>query len=116
MNPLANCYLSWVSYFVFYSVTSPLISILHAALDLTLHLATLADPIYVLVGSVIFVCGWAAQMAFWTEGDLPDSLEIGTSYNRYQDDLKRDARNDFVGVSSELGGMKVTAGYITFFL
>jgi len=93
-----------------------LLSILHAALDLTLHLATIANPIYALVGSFIFVCGWAVQMVFWTQGDIPASLDIGTTYLRYQDDIERDAKGDFMGVSSELGGMKVTSGFLTLFL
>ncbi len=93
-----------------------MISIVHAALDLTLHLATLATPIYALVGSAIFVCGWAAQMGFWVEGDIPENLEFGTAYNRYQNDLERDAMGNFVGISAELGGMKVTSGFVTFFL
>lgn len=109
-------FLSRVSYFVVYSVTTPMLSIIHAALDLTLHLATLANPIYALVGSIIFVCGWAVQMMFWTQGDVPVWFEIGTEYTRYQDVIEKDARGDLEGVSSELGGVKVTSAFLTLFL
>ena len=99
-----------VRLFIFYSITTPLISILHASLDLALHLMTLARPTYGLIGSIFFICGWAAQIAFWTNGDNPAMIELTvTPYARYQDDIDKDTHRNLIGVSRNLAHSKMAS-------
>lgn len=115
-NLLTNQHLSFHRFFVFYSATTPVLTIIHAALDLILYLMALLHPVYALIGSVIFVCGWAIQVAFWAQCDIPASLEIGTSYPRYQDNIQRDGKGSLVGISATLAQAKVAFAFVTFFV
>lgn len=76
----------------------------------------LLHPVYALTGSVIFICGWAIQASIWSQCDIPDSLEIGTSHPRYQDLIERGAHGDLKGISTRLAQVKVAFAFLTFFL
>lgn len=94
----------------------PLLTMLHVATDLTLTVLGLLHPIYALAGSVTLVCGWAVQVGFWTECDLPANLE-NSAGSCYQSQLQKDSRTgDPTGVSTALANAKVAFAFLTFFL
>lgn len=99
-----------ISYFIFYSGTLPLLGTFHALVDLTLHVLGLLQPIYALVGSLLFLCGWSTQVGFWTQCDLTSSLETNGYGECYQFYVK-DHEDDGV-LSSGLANAKVAFGWI----
>ena len=63
---------------IFYSVTMPFLTILHALTDLVLTYLSMFTPLYVLIASAIFVCGWLTQWSFWANCEASSlGLEYG---------------------------------------
>ena len=111
---LAHSEILAIRYFVFYSGTLPLLGAFHAIVDLTLHVLGLLQPTYALIGSLLFLCGWATQVGFWTQCDLTSSLETSgseTCYQMYVEDLGGNGV-----LPSGLAGAKVAFGWIVVIL
>ena len=63
-------------FIIFYTCTLPFLSVLHTCTDAILMLWSKLNPLYSLIASVFFVCGWYTQVAFWMtcEASSPDGL------------------------------------------
>lgn len=101
-------------YFVFYSGTMPLLSFLHAVVDLTLYLMARLQPLYALMGAIVFVCGWGVQVGYWAQCDLLDHLHI-SGVGCYQSSIMTDSHGALAGVPTELANAKVAFGFIVWF-
>lgn len=99
-------------YFVFYSAIVPFLTIIHAILNIALYLMSVLQPFHALVGAVCYLCGWAIQVGFWTQCDLPDNLETGGSLC-YQTLLSSKGLKE---VTPGLGTAKVALGFVLLFL
>ena len=62
------------SHVIFYSGTLALLTIIHSILDLCLYAAKILHPIYALIGSLHFICGWVVQVSWWTTCELHPSV------------------------------------------
>lgn len=88
------------------------------AIDFSLSLFTLLNPVYALIGSLIFFIGWAVQVGFWTQCDITVNMEVnGGRDTCYQFWIEKDANNgDLVGVPVTLANAKVAFGFMVFFM
>lgn len=97
---------SHTRYFILYSGTTPLLTILHSVIDLILYFTLRLHPIYALTISLIFLAGWATQIVFWASCDLDGAWY---EHSCYQMNLQRTPQGgDIIGVSTPLGDAKVT--------
>lgn len=115
--PIADRTFFNLRYFVFYSGTMPFLTILHTALDLFLYFVAMLNPVYALIGSVVFLCGWAVQVGFWAQCDLPAGLENATPGTCYQSHVQKDPKGgDLQGISTGLNNAKVAFGFMVLVL
>ena len=65
-------------FMIFYSATMPFLSVLHAFIDLLLRCLSMFSPIYALIASVVFICGWLTQWSIWVNCEASTlGLEYG---------------------------------------
>lgn len=105
---------SLLRYYIFYSATVPLLSFLHMVVDLSLCLTARLRPFYALTGAILFLCGWAGQVGFWTSCELPSGFEI-SGHECYQHSLQTD-EGGFKGVPLSLANWKAAFGYLCILL
>lgn len=96
---------------VSYSVMTPFVTILHAALDLILFSHNSLPPTHALTVSIITLCTWGLQVAFWTQCDLRHNFAV-TGTTCYQSNLDE----SMTGVSQGAGRARVAVGFSVIFL
>ncbi|KAL8707121.1 MAG: hypothetical protein Q9220_007798 [cf. Caloplaca sp. 1 TL-2023] len=103
-------------HFLFYSITVPFLSVLHATFDLIAICTQRLHMVYTLTASALFLCGWAVQVGFWTQCDIPENLD--TTDMCMQSFIQRDPRGgyDLLGINEGLATSKVAFGFIVLFL
>ena len=103
------------SWFVFYSGFFPLVSCIHATVDVALFFFAQLQPILTLTVSTLLLVGWIIQISFWCHCDYaPDS---NTCYQFYViGNPRSDMSGSLAGVSDEITAAKVLLGVILFVL
>ena len=96
----------------------PLLSLLYSTIDCALYFSGRLHTTHALVGSTIFVVGWAVQVGFWTQCDLTTMMEVNGPLDVcYQFYIEKDSSNgEMVGVSNALANAKVAFAYLVLFL
>lgn len=97
------------SWFVFYAGFFPLITCVHATIDLALFFFAQLNPICTLMVSILFFVGWILQISFWCHCDYaPDS---DTCYQFYvMGNEHSDMIGSLNGVSDRITAAKVIFG------
>ncbi|KAL8917128.1 MAG: hypothetical protein Q9208_008134 [Pyrenodesmia sp. 3 TL-2023] len=115
-NPLTFPFFLASRQFLFYSVTVPFLSVFHATFDLMAFSIGRLHPRYALAASTLFLCGWAVQLGFWTQCDLPENLDTATTC--MQTYIRRNPRGgpDLLGISEGLARSKVAFGFLVLVL
>lgn len=103
------------SWFVFYSGFFPLVSCIHATIDVALFFFVQLNPICTLTVSFLLFVGWIIQISFWCHCDYaPDS---NTCYQFYViGNARSDMSGSLKGVSDNVTAAKVLLGVIMFVL
>ncbi|KAL8739630.1 MAG: hypothetical protein Q9184_008580, partial [Pyrenodesmia sp. 2 TL-2023] len=101
---------------LFYSATLPFLSAFHATFDLMAFSIDHLHPRYALTASALFLGGWAVQLGFWTQCDLPENLDTATTC--MQTYIQRNPRGgpDLLGISEGLARSKVALGFVAVLL
>ena len=94
-------------FLISYSLTMPISSILHASVNLGLHLKKRLNPIYALVSAVIFCVAWFIVVGYWTQCDLPEMAYM-SGWGRCSTMI---ATNSYGGFSDIVPRTKVVFGY-----
>ena len=107
-------------YFVFYPATMPAINLPLALLDLILFWKMRLRPAYALTEAILLLCGWAVQVAIWTQCELPAGIGYLGEQSCYQQRLSGSATGDYngepEGIPMGLTHAKATFGYLCLML